>query len=55
MHTRAEKLIKTPELENWLDSGYDYGSIFREKLVEFRTLIPGCRAYDGTGKDVVDA
>ena len=32
MHTRAEKFIEIPELENWLDSGYDYGSILREKF-----------------------
>ena len=32
MHTRAEKFIEIPELENWLESGYDYGSILREKV-----------------------
>ena len=32
MHTRAEKFIEIPELENWLESGYDYGSILREKF-----------------------
>jgi len=29
MHTRAEKFIEIPDLENWLELGYDYGSILR--------------------------
>ena len=32
MHSRAEKFIEIPELENWLDSGYDFGSISRENF-----------------------
>ena len=32
VHSRAEKFIEIAELENWLESGYNYGSILREKF-----------------------
>ena len=32
MHSRADKFIEIPEQDNWLDAGYNYGTILKEKF-----------------------
>ena len=31
VHMRAEKSIDVPELQNWLESGYNFGSVIWDK------------------------